>query len=104
MRGWPVELSVLGFLLMMQFRNETRAGERDNGENSFVIGLSLSFKPTTRTRLDLAPLFGVTHDSPRLQAFVVFSAVFGRGGEGGEPSRRSPRATGRTARKSRNGD
>lgn len=70
----------------MQFRNETRAGER-SGENIFVIGPSVSFKPTLRTRVaraDLAPLFGVTHDSPRVQAFLIFSAVFGRGGEGGE--------------------
>lgn len=68
----------------MQFRNETVAGQRDNGDNTFVIGPSLSFKPTRRTRVDLAPLFGVTHDSPRVQAFVIFSAVFGRGGESGE--------------------
>ena len=68
----------------MQFRNSTVAGARGDGENTFVIGPSLSFKPTPRTRLDVAPLFGVTHDSPRVQAFVVLSAVFGRGGEGGE--------------------
>lgn len=65
----------------MQYRNFTMKDTRDDPQHSFVIGPTLAWKPTKQTRIDISPLFGCTDDSPRVQAFAVFSLLFG-GGEG----------------------
>ena len=67
-----------------QFRSFTDKGIRGTPFNSFVIGPTASWKPTRATSLDISPLFGVNHKSPEVQLFVVFSYLFGRGGEGHE--------------------
>jgi hypothetical protein len=61
----------------MQYKNKTEKDSRGDPENSFVIGPSFSYKPTARMRFDVAPLFGVTEDSPDLEVFAIFSYVFG---------------------------
>ncbi len=63
----------------MEYKNFTDKDTRDDADNRFVIGPSFSWKPTRYTQLDIAPLFGVTDDSPRAQVFVVFSMAFGGG-------------------------
>jgi hypothetical protein len=68
----------------MQYRNFTMKDTREDPQHNFVIGPTLAWKPTKQTRIDISPLFGCTDDSPRVQAFVVFSWLFGGGGEGGE--------------------
>jgi hypothetical protein len=68
----------------MQYKNFTMKDTRDDPEHSFVVGPTLAWKPTKQTRIDVSPLFGCTDDSPRVQAFVVFSWLFGGGGPGGE--------------------
>ena len=69
----------------MQYRNFTDKDTRGDPAHSFIIGPTLAWKPTRNTRLDVSPLFGCTDDSPRVQAFVVFSMLFGPGAEiGGE--------------------
>jgi hypothetical protein len=68
----------------MQFTSFTDRGIRDGGEDPSyrcVIGPTIAWKPTRNTRLDISPLFGVTDDSPRASVFVVFSMLFGPGGE-----------------------
>jgi hypothetical protein len=65
----------------MQYRNFTDKDTRGDPANSFVVGPTLAWKPTRNTRLDVSPLFGCTDDSPRVQAFVVFSMLFGPGAE-----------------------
>jgi hypothetical protein len=68
----------------MQFTSFTDAGIRDAGEEAsyrVVIGPTVAWKPSKNTRLDISPLFGVTHDAPRASIFVVFSMLFGPGGE-----------------------
>jgi hypothetical protein len=68
----------------MQFTSFTDAGIRDGGEspsNRFVIGPTIAWKPSKNTRVDISPLFGVTHDAPRASVFVVFSMLFGPGSE-----------------------
>jgi len=68
----------------MQFTSFTDAGIRNNNEdasNRLVIGPTIAWKPSKNTRLDLSPLFGVTHDAPRASVFLVFSMLFGPGGE-----------------------
>jgi hypothetical protein len=66
----------------MQYSNFTVKDTRGDPMHRFVIGPTVAWKPSPKTRLDVSPLFGCTHDSPRAQVFVVFSWLFG--GEGAE--------------------
>lgn len=71
--------------LEMQYQNFTVKDTRGSPMHRFVFGPSFAFKPTANMRFDVAPLFGVTKDSPTCQVFAIFSYVFGPGGEeGGE--------------------
>jgi hypothetical protein len=65
----------------MQLTTFTDKGIRDDPSYRFIIGPSIAWKPTKNTRLDVSPLFGVTDDAPRASVFVVFSMLFGPGGE-----------------------
>jgi hypothetical protein len=67
----------------MQYISFTDSGLREEGTQSarVVIGPTVAWKPSKNTRLDVSPLFGVTHDAPRASVFVVFSMLFGPGGE-----------------------
>ena len=75
----------------MQYKNFTVKDTRGDPVHSFVIGPSFSYKPTARMRFDVSPLFGVTHDSPDVQLFAIFSYVFGGGG--GELGAEAPAST-----------
>ena len=75
----------------MQYKNFTVKDTRGDPANSFVIGPSFAYKPTARMRFDVAPLFGVTNDSPDVQVFAIFSYVFGGGG--GEAGAEAPAST-----------
>src|SRR5918996_3055104 len=66
----------------MLYKNLTVKDTRGDPENIFVIGPSLTWKPSAHTRLDVSPLFGTTDDSPVADVFVAFSWLFG--GEGAE--------------------
>ena len=61
----------------------TDEGDKDqhNPEWSIIIGPSLQWRPTSRTHLDVAPLFGVTGRSRHVETFVFFGIDFGRGSE-----------------------
>ena len=65
----------------MQLITFTDKGIRDMPSYRFVVGPTIAWKPSKNTRLDVSPLFGVTHDAPRASVFVVFSMLFGPGGE-----------------------
>jgi hypothetical protein len=75
----------------MQYKNFTVKDTRGDPMHSFVIGPSFAFKPTARMRFDIAPLAGVTDDSPDVQVFAIFSYVFGGGG--GEAGGEAPAST-----------
>ncbi|PYL65614.1 MAG: hypothetical protein DMF25_02975 [Verrucomicrobia bacterium] len=75
----------------MQYRNFTDKDTRDDPLHSFVVGPTIAWKPTHNTRVDVSPLFGCTDDSPRAQVFVVFSMLFGPGGETGAEAPASTR-------------
>jgi len=75
----------------MQYRNFTDKDTRDDPLHSFVVGPTLAWKPTHNTRVDVSPLFGCTDDAPRAQVFVVFSVLFGPGGETGAEAPASTR-------------
>jgi hypothetical protein len=47
--------------------------ERDE----LVIGPTIGWKPTRQLRVSIAPLFGCTHDSPRVASYVLASYEFG---------------------------
>ncbi len=74
----PHERLKLG--LEMQYREFTDKDTRSDPARGFVLGPTIAFKPTRNTRFDVSPLFGVTFDAPRVQAFAVFSYTFGPGG------------------------
>ena len=50
----------------------------------FLIGPSVQWRPTSRIHLDVVPLLGTTDDSPRLEAFVIFSVDFSKSSSHGE--------------------
>ncbi len=68
----------------MKYQNFTVKDTRGSAIHRFAIGPSISFKPAAHMRFDVAPLFGVTEDSPRVQVFAIFSYVFGGGDEPNE--------------------
>jgi hypothetical protein len=61
----------------MQYKNVTTKDTRGDALNSFTIGPTLAWKPTSSTRLDISPLFGCTTDAPVADVFVAFSWLFG---------------------------
>lgn len=77
--------------LEMKFAHVTEDGKRHDASIEFLLGPSLQWRPTKRTHLDLVPLFGLTSESQRVDAFVVFGVDFGPGGESQKP--RAPIST-----------
>jgi len=49
---------------------------RQNYENEFLLGPSFQFRPTTRAHFDVAPLFGLTDESPDAKLLLVFGWEF----------------------------
>ena len=74
--------------LEAKWEHATAEGSRDNPNDAILVGPSMTWRPNDRSRLTVAPLFGVTGESPRLEAFVAFSYQFGRveEAEGEEPT------------------
>ena len=68
----------------MQFLRRTDEASRAHPTYECTIGPNLTWKPSPRTRLDLAALFGTTPDSPAVKVFAVFSFFFGIGREEAE--------------------
>ena len=69
----------LGVGVEMQCNHVTEQGARSDPALEFLAGPSLQWRPTPRIHLDLVPLMGVTHDAPRVWAWVVFGIDFGPG-------------------------
>src|SRR6476619_1807195 len=67
----------------MEYKNFTVKDTRGNGQDTFVIGLTASFRTSKSTRFDVSSLFGTTNDSPRVQVFAIFSFLLGPGEEQG---------------------
>src|SRR6266511_4380986 len=86
-REWGFSQSVMTPILLpnerlkvgveMEYKNFTVKDTRGDPMNSFVIGPTIAWKPTSQTRLDVSPLFGCTNDSPVADVFVAFSWLFG---------------------------
>jgi len=63
----------------MKFEDTTVNGERGDQEVEFLVGPSLSWRPTTHSHLDIVPLFGCTGAAPTVEATIVFGIEFGAG-------------------------
>ena len=68
----------------MQFLRRTDEASRAHPIYECTVGPNFTWKPSPRTRLDLAALFGTTPDSPTVKVFAVFSFFFGVGREEAE--------------------
>jgi hypothetical protein len=51
-------------------------GRRGAFTDNIFIGPSLQYRPLPQVHIDFAPLIGVTHESPSLQAFVIVGWEF----------------------------
>ena len=51
--------------------------EASEDRDELVTGPTIGWKPTRQLRISLAPLFGCTGDSPRVESFVLVSYEFG---------------------------
>jgi hypothetical protein len=76
------EILKVGFEMQLTLFNDSGIRNEPDATNigesaRFVIGPTIAWKPTRNTRLDVSPLFGMTHDAPRVSVFVVFSMLFG---------------------------
>ncbi len=69
----------------MKLESETVDGNRSPAPIEADIGPSLQWRPTHNIHVDLVPLFGVTEDSPRIEAWLVVGFDFGPGGERKQP-------------------
>ena len=77
-----IERLKIGFEMQLTLFNDSGIRNEPDATNigesaRFVIGPTIAWKPTRNTRLDVSPLFGMTHDAPRVSVFVVFSMLFG---------------------------
>jgi hypothetical protein len=66
----------------LEFGGEMRSVHNTSQRNSddtdeLVTGPSIGWKPTRQFRISVAPLFGCTHESPRVATFVLVSYEFG---------------------------
>ena len=66
----------LEFGAEMRYLHNTSQRSSDDGDE-LVTGPTIGWKPTRQFRISAAPLFGCTHDSPRVATFVLVSYEFG---------------------------
>lgn len=79
--NWAVYENIVRVGVEMEFVRRTDAESRSRPSYEFDIGPSFSYKTSSRTRFDVAALFGATHDSPNLKLFAVFSINVGGASE-----------------------
>jgi hypothetical protein len=65
--------------LETKYSNESQPGKRHLARTICQVGPAFTYKPSPHTRIDVAPLAGIGHDSPYLETFVIFSIDFGTG-------------------------
>jgi len=70
----------LGAGIEMKLSDETDKDDR-HAHLGFLIGPSVQWRPTKRTHLDIAPLFGATGSAPAAELFIFFGIDFGPGSE-----------------------
>ena len=63
--------------LEMQYRSGGETTRGDGTTKGFAIGPTLAWRPSTKARFDLSPLFGCSDHAPALQVFAIFSVSLG---------------------------
>ncbi len=61
----------LGVGVEMNIERTSHRNLHGSPETEVLLGPSIQWRPIPRMHLDLVPLFGITDDSPRVEAFVV---------------------------------
>jgi hypothetical protein len=69
--------------LELKIESETERGARSNAPLEIDLGPSLQWRPTEHAHLDVAPLVGLTSDSPHVELWVVIGFDFGPGNKSG---------------------
>ena len=69
----------VGVELLVEYETDREIDNSEikwNHSTTVMIGPTLLYKPTRNTHIGLVPLFGVTHDSPAAEAFIIFGIDF----------------------------
>lgn len=61
----------------MQYRSGGETTRGDHTAKGLAIGPTLAWRPSTKARFDLSPLFGCSDHTPALQVFTILSFSFG---------------------------
>ncbi len=77
-RGFTQSLAYLALADRLELGTELRLAQTGH-RNEFGLGPSVNWKPNLHTVLSAAPLFGLTHRSPRLELLLAASLEFGGG-------------------------
>jgi hypothetical protein len=56
--------------------DEDEGSSESTHSTTVMLGPTVLFKPSRNTHVGLVPLFGLTHDSPAVEAFVIFGIDF----------------------------
>ena len=82
--SYTVKDEKLAVGLEMKFERRSAPNLEGKPAVEFDLGPSVQWRITPRMHLDLVPLFGLTQDSPRVEAWIVFGFDFGSGGNHNE--------------------
>ncbi len=69
--------------LEMQYRSGGENARLDGTVKGLAIGPTLAYRPSTKARFDLSPLFGCSDHTPAVEVFAILSFSFG-GPEAGD--------------------
>jgi hypothetical protein len=69
--------------LEMQYRSGGENARADGTAKGLAIGPTLAWRPSTKARFDLSPLFGCSDHTPAVEVFAILSFSFG-GPEAGD--------------------
>ena len=63
--------------LEMQYRSGGENARHDGTAKGLAIGPTLAYRPSTKARFDLSPLFGCGDHTPAVEVFAILSFSFG---------------------------
>jgi hypothetical protein len=61
----------------VQYRSGGENARGDGTTKGLAIGPTLAWRPTTKARFDLSPLFGCSNHTPAIEVFAIISFSFG---------------------------
>lgn len=77
--GYTLVDRKLGIGAESKYTHESEQGARGDAENKLLLGPSVQWRPIPGSHIDLVPLFGLNHDSPRIESYIVAGIDFGPG-------------------------